>query len=355
MQINIGTAMYFMLLHSLCLVLSTQSMPKGIVGQEAPSLQGVAWVQTIDDVTPTIEKGNVNYLFFFQSWCPGCHSHGFPAMKKLIKEFPEVNFISVQTIFEGFNTNTKERALADVKTFGLNIPVGHDGTLRSPSPLMRRYRSGGTPWTVIIDKKGVVRFNGFRVQVKQGEELLNMLINEPMYELLPKERGGQELVGTKLKEPVFGKFSSPLTLYRWWTDTCPFCESSLPALDSLREKYGERGLRVIGVYHPKPPSKNISEIEVLDGAKAREFKGDVVIDDDWSQLKKWWLETGKRSATSVSFLVDSEGIVRFVHPGPVLFPSEEKKFAQENNDFQLLDRAIDTLLPPFVRKEKTDE
>jgi thiol-disulfide isomerase/thioredoxin len=189
---------------------------------------------------------------------------------------------------------------------------------------MRRYRSGGTPWTVIIDKKGVVRFNGFRVQVKQGEELLNMLINEPMYELLPKERGGQELVGTKLKEPVFGKFSSPLTLYRWWTDTCPFCESSLPALDSLREKYGERGLRVIG-------------------------------DDDWSQLKKWWLETGKRSATSVSFLVDSEGIVRFVHPGPVLFPSEEKKFAQENNDFQLLDRAIDTLLPPFVRKEKTDE
>jgi thiol-disulfide isomerase/thioredoxin len=348
--------MYYMLLHSLCLVLLTQSMPRGIVGQEAPSLRDVKWVQTVDDITPSVEEGKVNYLFFFQSWCPGCHSHGFPTLKALHEKISnEVNFIAVQTVFEGFNTNTKERAVADVQSFGLDIPVGHDGTLGTPSPLMRRYRSGGTPWTVIIDKKGTVRFNGFRLQVKQGEELLNMLINEPTYELLPIDRGGQELVGTKLKEPAFGEFSSPLTLYRWWTDTCTFCETSLPALDSLREKYKKRGLAVIGVYHPKPPSKNVSEIEVLNEAKAREFKGNVVIDDDWSQLKKWWLETGKRSATSVSFLVDSEGIVRFVHPGPVLFPSDEKQFAQENNDFQLLDRAIDTLLPPLVRKEKTNE
>lgn len=344
-----------MFLHLLCLALSAQSMPRGIVGQEAPSLRGIEWVRTIDNVAPSVEEGKVNYLFFFQSWCPGCHSHGFPTLKKMVKEFPEVNFIAVQTVFEGFNTNTKERAFADVQSFGLNIPVGHDGASGTPSPLMHRYRSGGTPWTVIIDKKGIVRFNGFRLQVQQGEELLNMLINEPTYELLPIDRGGQELVGTKLKEPAFGEFSSPLTLYRWWTDTCTFCETSLPALDSLREKYKKRGLAVIGVYHPKPPSKNVSEIEVLNEAKAREFKGNVVIDDDWSQLKKWWLETGKRSATSVSFLVDSEGIVRFVHPGPVLFPSDEKQFAQENNDFQLLDRAIDTLLPPLVRKEKTNE
>jgi thiol-disulfide isomerase/thioredoxin len=344
-----------MFLHALCVLIAIQTLPRGIVGQESPSLQGVEWIQTVGRTSPAIEKGNVNYLFFFQSWCPGCHSHGFPTLQKLKEKFSDVNFIAVQTVFEGFSTNTKERAVVDVKSFGLDIPVGHDGTLGTPSPLMRVYRSGGTPWTVIIDKHGIVRFNGFRLQVKQGEELLNMLINEPTYELLPKERGGQELVGTKLKKPVFGKFSSPLTLYRWWTDTCSFCEASLPALDSLREKYGERGLTVIGVYHPKPPSKNISEIEVLDGAKAREFKGDVVIDDDWSQLKKWWLETGKRSATSVSFLVDSEGIVRFVHPGPVLFPSDEKQFAQENNDFQLLDRAIDALLPPLAGKEKTNE
>ena len=70
-----------------------------------------------------------------------------------------------------------------------------------------------------------------------------------------------------------------------------------------------------------------------------------MIDSDWSQLKTWWLDTGERSATSVSILVDQDGVVRFVHPGPVLFPSDEKQFAQENRDFELLDRAIHALLP----------
>lgn len=165
------------------------------------------------------------------------------------------------------------------------------------------------------------------------------------YEILPEERGGQNMIGTTLPEPTFGEFSSPLTLYRWWTDTCAYCDASLPALDSLRKKYGDRGLKVVAVYHPKPPSKTITEDEVLDGAKTRQFGGDVVIDGDWSQLKTWWLDTGERSATSVSILVDNKGVVRFVHPGPVLFPSDEKQFAQQNNDFQLLDKAIEALLP----------
>ena len=270
------------------------------------------------------------------------------------KAFPYVNFIAVQTVFEGFSTNTKERAKQDVASFGLDIPVGHDGTHGKPSPLMRRYRSGGTPWTIIIDKKGIVRFNGFRLSTEQGEDILTTLINEPNYEILTVERGGQELVGKTIDEPSFGKFSAPLTLYRWWTDSCPYCESSLPAIDLLRGKYVERGLKVVGVYHPKPPSKTMTKKEVLEGAKTRKFEGEVVIDGDWSQLKRWWLETGERRATSVSFLVDSEGIVRFVHPGPVLFPSDEKQFAQENKDFELLDKAIDSLLPLFKEKESDE-
>ena len=43
--------------------------------------------------------------------------------------------------------------------------------------------------------------------------------------------------------------------------------------------------------------------------------------------------------------------MRFVHPGPVLFPSDEKKYSQENNDFHLLDKAIDALLPPLKLTE----
>jgi hypothetical protein len=39
----------------------------------------------------------------------------------------------------------------------------------------------------------------------------------------------------------------------------------------------------------------------------------------------------------------------------VLFPSEEKQFVQENNDFQLLDKAINALLPPIKAKMQTGE
>ena len=344
-----------MLLQVLCVVIALQTPARGLVGKEAPTLLDVAWIHTINDVTPTIKKGKVHYLFFFQSWCPGCHSHGFPTLKKMKKKFPEVNFIAVQTVFEGFSTNTKERAIADVQSFGLDIPVGHNGGAGKPSTLMRRYRSGGTPWTVVIDKKGIVRFNAFRLPEKIGEEILTTLLAEPAYEILPEERGGQEMLGKKIRPPFFGAFEASLTLYRWWTDTCPFCEASLPALDTLREKYNKRGLKVVGVYHPKPSSKNVTKEEVARWAADRNFKGEVVIDKHWTQLKKWWLETGKRPTTSFSILVDNEGIVRFVHPGPVLFPSEEKRFAQENNDFQLLDTAIDALLPPMKTKMQTDD
>ena len=193
-----------------------QSSPKGIVNKPAPPLSGVQWIGDAATDAPEITRGEVTYLFFFQSWCPGCHSHGFPTLKKLEAEFKDdVNFIAVQTVFEGFSTNTKQRAERDVKSFGLDIPVGHDGSKSKPSPLLRRFRGGGTPWTIIIDKNGVIRFNGFRLQQSQGKEMLKMLIKEPAYETLPPNRGGQDLLGTKLEPPSFGEFSAPLTLYRW--------------------------------------------------------------------------------------------------------------------------------------------
>ena len=59
----------------------------------------------------------------------------------------------------------------------LPIPTAHDpGPSGRGSLLMRRYRSGGTPWTILIDRKGVVRFNGFRIHpdaaLRQVEALL---------------------------------------------------------------------------------------------------------------------------------------------------------------------------------------
>lgn len=158
---------------------------RGIVGQPAPNLAVSQW-HNLPNGTSAVEisklRGKVVYLFFFQSWCPGCHSHGFPTLKAMQKHFAannDVSFLAVQTVFEGFFTNTTGKAKSTADDFGLTIPVGHDaGDGDSGSVTMRRYRSGGTPWTVIIGRDGVVRFNGFRIAPKQAIALVNELLQK---------------------------------------------------------------------------------------------------------------------------------------------------------------------------------
>ena len=109
-----------------------------------------------------------------------------------------------------------------------------------------------------------------------------------------------------------------VVLVRWWTDTCPFCASSSPALRDLHADYADRGLTVIGVFHPKAGRDDPLDVGRVERAVAsRRFAFPVAIDWDWREgtLKDWWLTGPKRPATSVTFLLDKSGVIRFVHPG----------------------------------------
>jgi len=48
--------------------------------------------------------------------------------------------------------------------------------------------------------------------------------------------------------------------------------------------------------------------------KEKVFTFPVALDADWAALKRWWLNQ-ERDWTSVSFLLDRQGIIRYVHPG----------------------------------------
>jgi thiol-disulfide isomerase/thioredoxin len=160
-----------------------QNQPRlGIRDQRAPSLQIDHWYnlprgKTSIDVTDY--RGKVVYLYCFQSWCPGCHRYGFPTLTKLIDHYTgndDVAFIAVQTTFEGYGTNTPERAKQTADRYGLSIPVGQSGTAQQPSAVMRRYRTGGTPWTVIFDREGTVRYNDFHIQPGNAVALVDRLL-----------------------------------------------------------------------------------------------------------------------------------------------------------------------------------
>lgn len=166
----------------LCLVVFNLQAA-GIQGQKAPSFGVDKWLQTNGKSSLDIDdyKGKVLYVYGFQSWCPGCHSHGFPTLGKLSKHYKgdkEVAFVAIQTVFEGFSTNTIEAAKKIIKQYNLTMPVGHSGLDGNRSQFMLDYKSGGTPWTVIIDKNGIVRFNNFHAKVDDIINYIDVLKKE---------------------------------------------------------------------------------------------------------------------------------------------------------------------------------
>ena len=106
-----------------------------------------------------------------------------------------------------------------------------------------------------------------------------------------------------------------VVLVRWWTaPDCSYCRATAPALNEFYRDYHRRGLEVIGFYHHKSDEQLRVE-DVKKYAKSFGFKFPVAIDPDWRTLKQWWLDTGKRDWTSVSFLIDRHGVIRHIHPG----------------------------------------
>jgi thiol-disulfide isomerase/thioredoxin len=136
-----------------------------------------------------------------------------------------------------------------------------------------------------------------------------------------------------------------VTLYRWWTDGCAHCEKTLPAIETLRREYGASGLQVVAVYHPKPPAPARDE-DVRRWAHEMGYDGAIALDLDWSELRKFYLDTAPRPATSASFLVGKDGVIRFVHPGPRFYPSSDPADSKDDADYRRLEGAVKQLINP---------
>lgn len=127
-----------------------------------------------------------------------------------------------------------------------------------------------------------------------------------------------------------------VVLVRWFmSPECPLCSATAPGLNGFHEQYAARGLRVIGMYHHK--GKQPLDPEDVQGyVKHFGFEFPVAIDADWQTLRRWWLDGHDRGFTSVSFLVDRAGIVRYVHLGG--------KYAPGDADHAQMQRWIESLL-----------
>ena len=81
-------------------------------------------------------------------------------------------------------------------------------------------------------------------------------------------------------------------------------------------------------------------------ARQKQFTFPIALDANWSALRRWWLDR-KRDYTSVSFLVDRQGNIRYVHAGGEFHEGGEGAFEHHescNRDFRAIDAEISRLL-----------
>lgn len=157
------------------------STHNGIAGRVAPEFRVEKWLSNVEsDLQISQIEESVIFLYNFQAQCPGCLSHGFPTMGHIRSRLEangrigHVRFIAIQTAFEDFANNTEAAAINAMERFGFSdIALGHDSG--NPPSIMEDYRTGGTPWTVIIGPRPnrKVLFNGFQLDADSALELID--------------------------------------------------------------------------------------------------------------------------------------------------------------------------------------
>lgn len=166
-------------------------------------------------------------------------------------------------------------------------------------------------------------------------------------------REGAELLGTRAPEwetdlwinsdPLkLSELRGQVVLVRFWTDTCPFCEASAPALARLHSSYASKGLKVIGIYHPKPP-RDEPVASVKAAAKRLGMEFPIALDNEWRTLRRYWFGQ-RRGYTSVSFLIDKEGKIRHIHPGPEFHPDPSGDHPSCDEDYRRMESWVRRLL-----------
>ena len=150
-----------------------------IKGRVAPELKVDYWIDQngkSTDFKLSEHQGKWVFLKCFQSWCPGCHAHGFPALKKIsdaLADNPNIAFAAIQTVFEGRYTNTVDKVREIQLRYDLRLPMGHDPGGNNGRPYtMVDYRTGGTPWMILINPEREVVYNGFSINADKAIEFL---------------------------------------------------------------------------------------------------------------------------------------------------------------------------------------
>lgn len=234
-------------------------------------------------------------------------------------------------------------------------PMAHPAKLELPASMLAKAEGRVT----LIGKDGGVKGQWKEESAALPEEVFRLIDGMPMRqrEMREAKTAGDDLVGSPAKEWTAGPewaHSKPLRLgdlrgrvvvVRFWTDTCPYCAKSLPAMQELADELEGQSVTFIGLYHSKPLGSERSWKEAVAHAEDLGVTFPLGYDHHWKTVRSWWLDGRRGGATSASFVIGPDGRIVHVHPGPVFFPSADPADARANAGFEAIRSAIRRHLP----------
>lgn len=131
---------------------------------------------------------------------------------------------------------------------------------------------------------------------------------------------------------------------RFWTNTCLYCEATAPALRQIHKEFGKLGVIVLGIYHPKPPGTHRSKEEIEPVENQWGWRLPIGVDMEWRALKALWLNGKDPPATSAMLILDQQGTIRFIHPGPEYHSDGPPDHQSCRDDYRDIHRAIKAFL-----------
>lgn len=162
-----------MILKSLCLTAAlaagTAIAPAAVaadaLGQPAPAftlpLRGAPTPLGLDKL-----RGQVVMINFWASWCGPCREE-FPLLDQMYKQYKSVGFTML-----GVNVEPESK---DAEGFIAKTPVTFPIVFDKDSAVSKLYRVEGMPSTVLVDRKGVLRWVHRGYKAGDENEYLNQI------------------------------------------------------------------------------------------------------------------------------------------------------------------------------------
>jgi peroxiredoxin len=198
---------------------------------------------------------------------------------------------------KGKNIIAEDNALGN-KRASLHVALKGQN-MQGRAQLMRAFRIGEN---VIVQLTFAIILTLF------GQPSPNNLVGKKAVEFsLPAVSGG---------EVALQSFRGKVVLLNFWATWCGPCREELPELDRVQEKFRKRGLAVVAVTVD-------NELENIRGFLK---KYDLELQALWDRRKKV-ADAYKVEKMPSSYLIDRNGVIRFVHLG--YSPEELKRIEAE--------------------------